>query len=175
MTRGLSNDQITILQKNAIIVENLLEIGISAGQQSAHLTTGPHDTVATTVTSNGPKTFLANNPWSGISQLPDKVYTTQNKIAIFFEGDMSIPLPGMTTAPINFRNNVAQFKLHKLFRNADTNAIESAVPIFVFEGRLAKITYTTGVNFERIQFDIITNNKPYAFLPLNTVPSFGAL
>lgn len=173
MTRGLNSNQITIISKNSIVVENLLEIVL--GSEKAFLTTAPYNTIATTVTNQSSATYVSANPWTSVSQVPDKVYTTENKIAVFFEGDLTVALTGMTTAPLNFPNSLTTFRLHKLFRNSETNALESVNPIHVFTGILSKKTYTVGETIKRLQFDIVTNNKPYNFLPLNRVPSFGAL
>jgi hypothetical protein len=173
MSRGLDSNQITILGKNSIVVENLLEIVL--GAETAFITTAPYNTVATTTTNQVSATYLAANPWVSVSAVPDKIYTTENKIAITFEGDLTTALTGMTTAPLNFPNSLTVFRLHKLFRNSETNALESVNPIHVFTGILSKKTYTVGETLKRLQLDIVTNNKPYSFLPLNRIPSFGAL
>lgn len=173
MSRGLTSAQTTLLAQNSLVIENLLEISI--GASTVYLTSASYDTIATTATSGGAQTFTADHTWSGMSDVPDKVYTTQNKIALFFEGDMTATFGGFATAPINFANGTTIFRLYKLFRNTETYAIESADPILIFDGILAKKTYIVSDVVEKLQLDLITNNTPYNFLPLNKVASIGAI
>lgn len=172
MSRGLSSAQITVLGKNSIVVESLLEIS-NAGS-TVYLTSAPYNTVATTLTSGGSQTYIKNHTWSGSSQIDDKRFAAQNKIAIFFEGDMSATFGGFSLAPLDFINNTTRFRLYKIFRDSTTNAIESADPILVFDGVLAKKTYIVGATRETLQCDCITTNRPYSFLPIQTVSSIGA-
>lgn len=172
MSRGLSAGQLSVLGTGPVIVENLLEITL--GSSAVYLTSAAHNTVATTLTSDGAKTYIRNHTWSGFSDINDKRFAAQNKLAIFFAGDMTATFGGFSTAPIDFVNNTTRFRLYKMFRNASTNAIESADPILVFDGVLAKKTYVAGSTTEQLQCDCITTNRPYSFLPIKTVSSVGA-
>lgn len=172
MSRGLSAAQKTILATNAIVVEKLMEISYSGS--TVYLTSAPHDTVTSTATSGGSQTYIADHTWSGFSEVEDKGYAAQNKIAIYFDGDMTATFGGFSTAPIDFVNGDTRFRIYKLFRNANTNAIESADPILVFDGTLAKKTYVVGPTRENLQCDCNSTNKAYSFLPIKTVTSIGA-
>ena len=173
MSRGFTSAQNTILATNAIIVENLLQIQYNGSD--VFLTSAPHDTSATTTTSGGAQTFIENHTWAGFSEINDQVFASENRIAIYFEGDMTATFGSFSTAPIDFVNSDTRFIIHKLFRNASDNSIVSADPILIYDGNLVKKTYTVGGDIERLQLDCVTIPKSYAVFPILTLSGLGAI
>ena len=120
MSRGLNATQEALVELNAYLVENLIEIG------STYYTDGTIDVDVETTTSGGVVTFSANSKLDEVGSVEEKSYFSNVKIAITFIGaDLSTQLA--------FTNGT-RVVIHKMFRDVSTGAVVATDPIRIFDG-----------------------------------------
>ena len=145
MTRGLSTAQKNLLDDDVNVIETLIQMDYDGS--SNFFTMGSSETTATTTSSGGSQTFtpLDDNPILEISPIVEKPVYVENRVGIKIGGDMTVAIGNISTLPLLYQNGTLIIYIHKLFRNITTNAVESADPILVFAGELAKKQLTRKV------------------------------
>jgi len=152
MARDLTSNQQALLSANPFRVERLIEIQTSAG--SYYFTTGQHDVVASTDTSDGGKTYVANNSVT-LNGIVREYYTLAiNEITIDI-GDVTNTLYDNLIRPDNnydFTNT--EVNIYLLFRDPTTGAPQTSDIINLYKGSINRINVLRTKSTSVIQISI---------------------
>lgn len=144
MPRGLSAGQITALQTEPFVEEQLIEI-VNLTTAPIYLTTNPHtSTSATAASTNTTQTFVT----SKVSVIGSVTDTLDNNVATLQISFATSTAADLTTflLPDNLGTKYwfnAQVYLSLLFRNSTTMAIVDS-PILLFKGIISDLSSNSG-------------------------------
>jgi hypothetical protein len=137
MSRGLTADQVTRLSTNPYRVERLIEI-LTPGANYFY-TTGDVNVSASTNTSDGTKSYLANNGVELLIELQELYEPGANEMGVRLT-DISGSLYSNIT---RFNNNYDYLKsslnVYLLFRDVSTGSAYTSDIISLFQGSVYKI------------------------------------
>lgn len=154
MTRGLSAGQITALQTDPFVEEQLIEI-VSLTTAPIYWTTNPHTSTSATAASTGTtQTFLSSkvNVIGAVTDTLDGSATTlQISVATSTAADLTTFLtPDGSSSKYWFN---AEVYLSLLIRDPSTMSVVGS-PILLFKGKISELSSNSGNNNSGFTFTV---------------------